>query len=168
MPTAAASSPGPPSLIRPDSVFRKDNLLSDKLNDFQSRYARFLRCQDVQTATTVHNPPCNSSDSFINVQRSYQSLLTTMSDLEHSLSTTQVLTGTTNEQSAKDEEDILQLYASVRAQRKQLDQTLERLYSEKKTGPESSEQQLKQTIYANTIWIILASCLIWYAVVEMH
>ena len=161
-----ASSPAPPSLIMPDSMFRKDNEISDKLNDFHNRYTRFIRCQDKNTGLHV-NPSCNSSDNFVNVQRSYQSLLTSIQGMETSLSTTQVTNGTTNEQSEQDEAEILSTYASIREQRKRLDQALERLYSERKAGPGSSEEQLKQSMYANTLWVILASCLIWYAVVEM-
>jgi hypothetical protein len=152
----------------PDSMFRKDNEISDKLNDFQNRYTRFIRCQDESTSGFVH-PQCNAtSDTFVNVQRSYQSLLTSMNDMEKALSTTQITNGTTNQQSAEDEEEILRTYAAIREQRKRLDQTLERLYSQRKAGPGSSEEQLKQSMYANTLWVILASCLIWYAVVEMR
>jgi len=168
MPDASSSSsPAPPSLIMPESMFRQDNEISDKLNDFHNRYTRFIRCQDEDTAKHVRNPSCTSSDNFINVQRSYQSLLTSIQTMETALSTTQVTNGTTNDKSEQDEEEILRTYAAIREQRKQLDQALERLYSERKAGPESSEQQLKQSMYANTLWVILASCLIWYAVVEM-
>lgn len=165
MPTSPA--PPPPSLTMPDSMFRQDNEISDKLNDFHHRYTRFIRCQDEDTAKHVRNPHCNSSDNFVNVQRSYQSLLSSIQGMETALSTTQVTNGTTNEQSAQDEDEILRTYAAIREQRKQLDQALERLYSERKAGPGSSEEQLKQSMYANTLWVILASCLIWYAVVEM-
>lgn len=87
--------------------------------------------------------------------------------METALSTSQATNGTTNTKSDQDEEEILRTYASIREQRKQLDLALERLYSENKAGPESSREQLKKSMYANTLWIILASCLIWYAVVEM-
>lgn len=147
-------------------MFKQDNEISDKLNDFQNRYARFIRCQDDNTAALVH-PQCTNSDSFVNVQRSYQSLLTSIHSMETALSTSQVTNGTTNTKSDQDEEEILRTYASIREQRKQLDLALERLYSENKAGPGSSQEQLKKSMYANTLWIILASCLIWYAVVEM-
>jgi hypothetical protein len=137
--------------------------LSDKLNDFQSRYARYIRCQDSPDGA---NPPCNNNDSFINVQRSYQSLLSTIQDISTNIATQELL-GTTTEQSQLDESEILHSYEKIRQQRKQLDEVLMRLYSEQNVGPESSESQLKKTMYANTMWIILASCLIWYAVVEM-
>jgi hypothetical protein len=148
------------SLTTPTNVFASDNLLSNKLNDFQSRYARFVRCEDGS------GEQCTKDDTFVNVQRSYQSLLTTINDLEHSLDT-QVQDGVTPEENADDHEDILQTYAALRAQRQQMDLLMARLYSENKAGPGSSQEQLKQAMFANTLWIILASCLIWYAIVEM-
>ena len=159
-------SPAPLNLTQPKSMFAEDNLLSDKLNDFQNRYARYIRCQDNATADTV-NPSCSPSDSFVNVQRSYQSLLTTMQDMDHML-TTQPRDGTTPEKSAEQGDEILHTYQAIREQRKQLDLMLQRLYSEKQSSPETSAEQLKQSMFANTLWVILASCLVWYAVVEMN
>jgi hypothetical protein len=146
-------------------MFVEDNLLSDKLNDFQNRYARYIRCQDDRTADTV-NPSCSPSDSFVNVQRSYQSLLTTMQDIDHML-TTQPRDGTTNEKSEEDGDEMLRMYQTIRQQRKEMDLMLQKLYSEKQSSPETSAEQLKQSMFANTLWVILASCLVWYAVVEM-
>jgi hypothetical protein len=157
---------GPPSLIDPNSMFDKNNEISDKLNDFQTRYTRFIRCQDENTAKFV-TPECTSSDSFINVQRSYQSLLTSIEDMQTSVSKTQVLSGTTNEESDTQRDDIFATYAKIREQRKQLNLALERLYSENNAGPGSSQDQLRRSMYANTLWVILASCLVWYVVVEM-
>jgi len=164
MSSPSPSPSPPPSLTTPNSMFDKDNLLSDRLNDFQTRYSRFIRCQD--DPAYAMQPACNADDSFINVQRSYQSLLSTISDVSNTLATQEML-GTTNQKSKREEKDILHTYASIREQRKKLDEMLERLYSQQNAGPGSSEYQLKQTMYANTLWIILASCLIWYAVVEM-
>jgi hypothetical protein len=165
-PAVAPPAVAPPSLIDPKSMFAKNNEISDKLNDFQTRYTRFIRCQDENTAPFVH-PECTSSDSFINVQRSYQSLLTSIEDMQTSVTKTQVLSGTTNEETDRQEEDILATYAKIREQRKQLDMALERMYSENKAGPGSSKDQLQRSMYANTLWVILASCLVWYVVVEM-
>ena len=158
-------SPSPPSLTKPADVFDHDNILSDKLNDFQTRYSRFIRCQDELSASSMH-PACTSIDNFINVQKSYQSLLSTIQDVSNTL-VTQELVGTTNEESAENHDDILDTYARIREQRLHMDNILARLYSEKNDGPASSEKQIKQAMYANTLWVILASCLIWYAVVEM-
>lgn len=149
----------PPSLTRPTDLFAADNVLSDKLNDFQSRYARFIRCEDTPDI-------CTESDTFVNVQRSYQSLLTTITNLEQSLET-QTLDGVSPEKNANDDEEILQIYAALRAQRQQMDLLMKKLHSESTGGSASSQEQLKQAMYANTLWIILASCLIWYAIVEM-
>ena len=80
---------------------------------------------------------------------------------------TQKAEGTTPEKSDQDATDILLTYQAIREQRKKMDELLERLYREKKAGPASSEEHLKQSMFANTLWVILASCLIWYAVVEM-
>ena len=87
--------------------------------------------------------------------------------MQTSVTKTQVLSGTTNEESDRQEEDILATYAKIREQRKQLDMALERMYSENKAGPGSSKDQLQRSMYANTLWVILASCLVWYVVVEM-
>jgi len=82
--------------------------------------------------------------------------------------TTQPRDGTTPEKSAEHGDEILQTYQAIREQRKQLDLMLQRLYSEKQSSPETSAEQLKQSMFANTLWVILASCLVWYAVVEMN
>lgn len=155
----------PPSLTKPIDLFEQDNILSDKLNDFHTRYSRFIRCQDETSAATMQ-PACSSLDNFINVQKSYTSLLSTIQDVSNTL-VRQELLGTTSEQNEDNHDDILATYAAIREQRLQMDNVLARLYSEKKAGPASSEKQLKQAMYANTLWVILASCLIWYAVVEM-
>jgi len=155
-----------PSLTTPTSIFKQNDLISDRLNDFQNRYARFIRCQDGNLAQDDVRPECNSSDTFINVQRSYQSLLSSIQTLDKNIPL-QKMDGTTNETSTKDHDDILQTYSQIRAQRKQLDDALQRLYSENNMSSGSSVQQLKQSMYANTLWVIFASCLIWYAVVEM-
>ena len=153
------------SLTIPVDMFEKDNILSDKLNDFQTRYSRFVRCQDDAVASSV-NPSCTANDSFVNVQKSYVSLLSTIQDISNSL-VNQALLGTNPEESNEDQDDIMGTYAEIRKQRKHLDEVLDRLYREQKGSSESSEYQLKQSMYANTLWIILASCFIWYAVVEM-
>lgn len=164
-PTPSPTTSSPPSLKEPVDLFEQDNILSDKLNDFNTRYSRFIRCQDVSASQTMY-PACNKFDTFINVQKSYQSLLSTIHDISNTL-VSQELLGTTTEESAENQDDILSTYAAIREQRLQMDNILARLYSEQKAGPASSEKQVKQAMYANTLWVILASCLIWYAIVEM-
>jgi hypothetical protein len=161
------------SLQRPNDIFRMDNILSDKLNDFQTRYSRYVRCQHPTSATGVTSPPCdlNGDDSFANVQAAYRSLLKSINDTDRAFQV-QALDGDAVADEVSDEELMAQ-YKQVTELRAKLDQQLAELYSDAGTGggiggSASSQEELKTAVYANTMWIILASCLVWFVIVKLE
>ena len=75
--------------------------------------------------------------------------------------------GLTNKDYEESKTEMKDTYDEIRDLRKKLDLKLEALYNEQKNGRESSTAQLDSTIYANTLWTILATCLLYYILVEM-
>jgi hypothetical protein len=76
-------------------------------------------------------------------------------------------TGLTNKDYEESKIEMKDTYEEIRDLRKKLDAKMEALYNEQKNGRESSAAQLDSTIYANTLWTILATCLLYYILVEM-
>jgi len=58
-------------------------------------------------------------------------------------------------------------YTDLVKMRSDLDKQLELLYKNMSNEPESSTRMLESNIYANTLWIILATCLLYYIFVEL-
>jgi len=152
----------PISLIDPSNIFQKDNVISDRLNQFQIRYARYLQCQDSTFAGSVSNPPCDTItlDSFDNVSMAYQSLSNAIQDVSNSFAD-QTYKGTSPQQYDASYNELIQQYAEIVALRQQLDNDLLELQKEKNGGPDTSLARFESAVYINTLWIILATFLIY-------
>lgn len=156
------------SLTDPSNVFILQNKVSDDLNSFQTKYSRYLQCQDSRFANSV-NPKCDlaGKDSFQNVTKSYNTLLSSIKQTKAAIDNNikdQAVVNPVKYNSNK--EDILIKHHDLSKLRKQLDLKLEELYNEMDKGAETSIKRLDSTIYANTLWVILASCLVYYVFVH--
>jgi hypothetical protein len=115
------------------------------------------------------SPACDvdGADSFGNLNAAYRNLLGSIQDLSHSYVTQSNVDAKTPDQYNAATAQLPLDYASVVKLRKQLDEQLQLLYDGMGKGPDTSVHMLESAMFANTIWIILASCLIYYIFVEL-
>jgi hypothetical protein len=146
--------------------------------DFENKYARFVRCADPKSSGSVTNPSCNlnTTDSISSLDTSYQNVMVSIGDLNSALGN--ISNSPSGAITNKMHDDIkanitgvtdgaVNMYDQIIALRAKLDNKLEDLYNEQRAGPESSAMKLDATMYANTLWTILASCLLYYVIVEL-
>lgn len=161
---------GTTSLTNPSNMFQKQDAVLNNLNQFQTQYARYLRCQDPNTYSQV-SPPCNvdGQDSFGSLTTAYRSLLTSIHDMSGAYAQQ-----SQNDPNAKpqvqyeiDEQQIVINYNKLVKMRAEMDQQLKLLYQNMNNNPDTSTRMLESGIYANTLWVILASCLVYYIFVEL-
>jgi len=156
----------PISLTDPSNVFSLQDAVSDNLNTFQTKYARYMRCQN---PNTVASPPCDvdGTDSLSSLNVAYQSLLTSIQDLSNSFVNQVTIGGTTPQENDKISKKIPIEYKQVLNLRSKLDDQLQSLYNQVNNVPDSPKTQLESAIYINTLWIILATCLLYYIFIGM-
>jgi hypothetical protein len=160
------SSPnGPISLTDPSNIFLLQNDVTNHINEFQTTYSRYLRCQDLTTAPNV-SPACdtNGVDSFNNLDRVYHSLLDSIHKLDQSFDGQTDLDAITPKQYEENIKRIQTKYANILALRSKLDHQLQTL---EETQPNTSSKILESAAFANTLWVVLASCLVYYIFIEM-
>lgn len=159
------------NLQDPVNIYKKEGDVMKDVDIFQKKYARFLRCtSNVPGLSNSVSPKCDATEDGINsLDAAYKNVMYSINllnnnvkkiDPENSL-------GLTNEDYAKSKTEMNDTYDEIRDLRKKLDIKLQYLYNEQKNGRESSAAQLDSTIYANTLWTILATCLLYYIIVEL-
>jgi len=168
--TAIEPLVSPISLTDPSNVFALQNSISNNLNVFETTYSRYLRCQDPNVQSQVQ-PACdvNGNDSFNSLQRAYTNLSNSIQDASNAL-TTQIRTdpnAETNPMYQQNSADIPIDYASIVRFREELDSQLQLLYAQMDKSTNTSAADLRSTMYMNTLWIILATCLLYYIFVEL-
>ena len=165
------SIPLPPmSLTDPSNIFQLQNAISDNLNQFETTYSRYMRCQDPNVVQQVQ-PDCDvdGRDSFTSLQSAYTSLLTSMKNMDSAMKT-QIHTDPnteTNQEFQKNAKEIPTDYASIVQFRNNLDRQLQLLYLQMEKTTDTSASDLISAKYMNTLWIILATCLLYYIFVEL-
>lgn len=159
----------PVSLTDPSNIFFMQNTVSNNLNQFQNQYSRYMRCQAASTYNQVQDPPCDvdGQDSFGNLNSAYRSLLSSIQDLSNSYPNQTHLDAKTPEQYQMDAKKLPMDYASIVKMRQDLDEQLKFLYMQMDKGPDTPVKMLESTMYANTMWIILATCLVYYVFIEL-
>lgn len=156
----------PISLTDPSNIFLLQGKVTNSINDFENTYSRYLRCQDLTSAPNV-SPPCNTDDDFNNLHRVYRSLLDSIKDLDHSFDGQSNLDAITPEQYSENINAIQNEYANILTLRAKLDQQLQILNQDRQNAPHNSAKLLESAAFANTLWVILASCLVYYIFIEM-
>jgi hypothetical protein len=156
----------PISLTNPENIFQMDNSISDSLNNFQIRYARYMQCQDPRFAASVSDPSCNTNttDSFEKVEIAYNTLMKAMQNVNTAL-VKQEYSGISNKQYDACYNEILTNYKDIVALRKKLDEQYFELKTEKSAGKDTSIAKFESAVYVNTLWIILATILIYFVFV---
>ena len=162
---------GSNSLQKPLNIYNLEGDLIKNLDKFQQKYARFLQC--TASAPGVANsvsPICDPTNDGINsLDTAYQNVMYSFKALDNGLKKIDPASSSdlTNEEYEQSKRDTNSTYQEILTLRKNLDTKLATLYNEKKNGSESSAAQLDSSIYANTLWTILATCLLYYIIVEM-
>ena len=159
----------PINLLEPSNVFVLQNAVSDNLNKFQTRYSRYVRCQDTNTNTLVNDPPCNvdGTDSLASLNDAYHTLLSSMQDLSGSFPTQYNTNAITPLHHDILVDEIPNDYDSMLKLRQDLDKKLRELQMQFNDSPGTSTKTLESAMFANTLWVILASCLVYYIIVEL-
>ena len=155
----------PISLTEPSDLFLMQDKISNEMNDFQKQYSRYVKCQDLHFAGTVTDPPCDTIriDNYANLEKAYQQLSQSIQDVSHAF-VNQIHSpdAKTPQQYENSLVDLAKQYASVVQLRNDLDKKLKSLYDEQSSSPDTSVKQLESAVYANTLWTILATILIYF------
>ena len=156
------------SLIDPSNVFLLNNEILDNLNVYESKYSRYLRCQNDDFAKNV-TPNCEpyGSDSYSSLEKSYANLLKSINKVANTIPNQTTKDVVSPKDYEKNNKDIKVTHKELVKLRETLDAKLQNLYNEYGANPESVQAQLNSAIYANTLWTILATCLLYYIFVEM-
>lgn len=169
-PVSVPQPPLPISLTDPSNIFQLQNAISDNLNQFETTYSRYMRCQDPNVYQQVQ-PGCDvdGQDSFTSLQAAYMSLSMSMKDMDTAIKT-QINTdpnAETNQEFQQNAAEIPTDYESIVQFRNNLDRQLQLLYLQMEKSTNTSESDLISAKYMNTLWIILATCLLYYIFVEL-
>jgi hypothetical protein len=159
----------PINLTDPSSIFILDNKVSDNLNNFQLRYSRYVRCQDSAFSGSVNDPPCdmNGGDRYMNLEKSYIDLLSAIRDVSNAYQNQSLSDAVSPPKYDAEYEELIKNYSDVVYTRNGLDEKLKRLYDEYSGGTESAKTALGAAMYANTLWTILATILIYFVFVKL-
>lgn len=162
---------GSNTLQIPSNIYNLEGDLIKNFDKFQEKYARFLRCSvNAPGVENTVSPKCDPTNDGINsLDSAYQNVMYSFNALDNGLKNIDPngSSSFTNEEYAKSKQDMDSTYVEILDLRKRLDTKLSTLYNEQKNGRESSQAQLDSTIYANTLWTILATCLLYYIIVEL-
>ena len=167
--TEFASSPSTAGLEHPQNIFNKQNQISDNLNKFQVRYARYLRCQNEDTANEVNDPPCdlNTIDNFSELQSAYDALYKSMDSINDAYDGQSNENGVTNDTYNTNEIQIEKTYENVTEMQENLDAKLKYLQEQLKNQDNSPNLMLESRQIVNTMLIILVMCVVYYAFIEL-
>jgi hypothetical protein len=159
------------NLQAPVNIYDKEGDVMKNVDEFQKKYARFLRCNSSAPGLSDSvSPQCNPSEDGLNrLDDAYKNVMYSINSLNNGVGKIDpaISSCLTNEDYEESKSEMKGTYQEIRDLRKKLDLKLEALYNEQKNGRESSAAQLDSTIYANTLWTILATCLLYYILVEM-
>ena len=168
-PTEFVSSPPTAGLEHPQNIFNKQNQISDNLNKFQVRYARYLRCQNEDTANEVKDPPCdlNTIDNFSELQSAYDALYKSMDSINDAYDGQSNENGVTNDTYNTNEIQIEKTYENVTEMQENLDAKLKYVQEQLKNQDNSPNLMLESRQIVNTMLIILVMCVVYYAFIEL-
>jgi hypothetical protein len=152
----------PMSLTEPSNIFTLQNQLSNQLNNYQTKYARYMRCNDPNTNAQVENPSCDldGSDSFSDLTIAYRSLSASIDKLGAAYKTQG--TGSTPEEYNQNVKIIPDDYRNLIDLRDRLDNQLSFLQKQLETGGGESTRWLKSTVFINTLLVIAAFSILYY------
>jgi hypothetical protein len=156
------------SLVNPYNIFSMNADVMKKMKTYEEQYERYMRCQDKNIKKNV-TPSCdfNGIDSYSNLENAYSDLLASLKTVSAVVPNQSKINATTPQDSDKNYKNAIENHDNIVSTRAALDKRLQMLYNEANGGPESAQQMLNSAIYANTLWTILATCLLYYIFVEL-
>lgn len=162
------SSPATAGLTYPHDVFSMQNEVSDNMNTFQTKYARYVRCQNENTAQNVE-PPCNlnGEDSFGELSRAYDNVYSSLEDME-TVYDKQSKTGKTDETYEANTVEIEDLHAQILEVRQSLDDKLRYIQEQSDTRTASVYRMLRGRTLINTLLVILLIYLVYILIFDMN
>lgn len=161
-------SPETASLEIPQNVFQKQNKVSDELNEFQTKYSRYMRCQNKETADIV-DPPCdlNGIDSFSNLKDAYRKLYSSLDDMTKIYDNQTTYNGKTVKVYNENEEQLDENYDNVLKLRKNLDDRIRFLQEYSNTAISPTFRRLDSVNLINTLLIIFGCCLVYFLIIDL-
>ena len=161
-------SPETASLEIPENVFQKQNEISDELNDFQTQYSRYMRCQNKNTADKV-DPPCdlNGIDNFSNLKNAYRKLYSSLDEMTTVYDNQTTENGKTVQVYNENEEQLDENYDNVLKMRKDLDNRLRFLQEYSNNAISPTFRRLDSVNLINTLLIIFSCCLVYFLIFDL-
>jgi len=155
-----------PGLKIPKDVFKMQNTVSNNLNTFQTKYSRYVRCQNENTAKNV-DPPCalTKDDGFSSLTDAYLNLYTSMNTLEKVYDKQSTINGKTTAAYKKNSEEIDDNYLEVVSLRKDLDKKLKYIQENSNTSP--ALRMLNSRLLINTLLVILLIYLVYVLIFDL-
>jgi len=168
-PANFVSSPSTASLEHPQNIFNMQNQIANNLNKFQIRYARYLRCQNEDTANDVVDPPCdlNTIDNFSELQSAYDALYKSMDSVNTVYTEQSTKNGVTNDTYDTNETQIKKTYENVTEMQNNLDAKLKYIQEQLANQTHGPQRMLESRQIINTLLIILVLCVVYYAIIEL-
>lgn len=159
----------PLNMTESHNVFALQNKMSDQLNTYQTKYARYMRCNSASTNNEVSNPACDldNGDSFSSLTEAYKSLSSTMDELSTIYKNHTTEGSKTPEQYDHDAKLIPDEYKNLLDLRSELDQQLAFLQEQIKTRGGEPARRLDGQFLVNTLLVIVAFSILYYIILGM-
>jgi archaellum component FlaC len=161
-------SPETSSLKYPNNVFEMQNNVSNELNTFQTKYARYVRCQNEDTAKQV-DPPCDltTEDSFSSLTDAYIDLYSSLDGLEKVYDKQTSNDGKTTGVYKKNTEELETNHEEVLKLRKDLDSKLRYIQENKDLRTAPLYRMLHRRTLINTLLVILFFYLVFVLIFDI-
>jgi len=159
----------PLSLTEPNNVFALQNKLSNELNSYQTKYARYMRCNDPNTNNEVTDPKCDldTTDSFTSLNIAYRSLSSTMDELSDVYQKQTTEGAKTPAEYETDAKQIPVEYQNLIELRSKLDTQLAFLQKQLETNGGEPQRRLQSRQLINTLLIIGVFSILYYILIGM-
>ena len=163
-----SSSPATSGLTHPKDVFSLQNNISDHLNNFQTKYARYVRCQNNETAQFV-DPSCdvNGDDSFSELSKAYENLYGAMDKLDNDYEN-QSKTGKEPSTHDDNKEELEDFYEKMKEVRKSLDDKLLYIQEQSNVRTAPAYTMLRSRTLINTILVIFLIYLVYVMIFDIY
>lgn len=138
------------------------------MNTFQTKYARYVRCQNENTAEKVE-PPCDltGDDSFVELSQAYDNVYSSLEDME-TVYDKQSKTGKANATYNANAEEIEDLHAQILEVRQSLDEKLRYIQEQSDTRTAPIYRMLRGRTLINTLLVILLIYLVYILIFDMN
>ena len=138
------------------------------MNTFQTKYARYVRCQNEDTAEKVE-PPCDltGDDSFVELSQAYDNVYSSLEDME-TVYDKQSKTGKANATYNANAEEIEDLHAQILEVRQSLDEKLRYIQEQSDTRTAPIYRMLRGRTLINTLLVILLIYLVYILIFDMN